>query len=201
MAALLLPASPPVLFAADKDAPTTPSAQTASSPRAAGYPAVHPKQLYATDFRGHLAPQLTVEKWLTARPDTTGKVVLIDFWATWCGPCREAIPELNQLQKSFKDDLVVIGVSDEKEAAINKFKTSVSMDYALAIDTKAVTNKKYGIAGIPNVVILSTDGIVRWQGFPLSPQERLTPMIVKQIIDADPGVAKRKAAAAKAKTP
>src|SRR5690606_7582858 len=68
----------------------------------AAWPEPVEKKLYADDFRGRKAPQLEVERWLTPEPETKGKVVLIDFWATWCPPCREAIPELNEFQKKFR---------------------------------------------------------------------------------------------------
>src|SRR5258707_8840812 len=78
------------------------------------------KKLWAKSVLGQKAPEFVVEKWLTPEPNTKGKFVLIDFWATWCPPCREAIPELNGFQKKFPDKLVVIGVSDEPEAAVTK---------------------------------------------------------------------------------
>ena len=71
------------------------------------------KQIWAKSFLNQKAPELVVEKWLAKEPDRKGKFVLIDFWATWCPPCRKAIPELNGLQKKFGDKLVVIGLSDE----------------------------------------------------------------------------------------
>src|ERR1043166_3397044 len=66
-------------------------------------------------------------------PDTKGKFVLIDFWATWCGPCRKAIPELNAIHKKFGDKLVVIGISDESEEVVKKM-TEPKIEYFTAID-------------------------------------------------------------------
>jgi thiol-disulfide isomerase/thioredoxin len=152
------------------------------------------KKLYADDVRGKKAPEFSVATWLTAEPDRKGKVVLIDFWATWCPPCRKSIPDLNELQTRFKDDLVVIGVSDETVEKVKGFMASTKMDYAVALDAEKKMNQAIHVAGIPHVLIISTDGIVRWQGFPLSGEEPLTPDIVKQIIAADPGVAARHAA-------
>jgi thiol-disulfide isomerase/thioredoxin len=159
----------------------------------AEYPKPVEKNLYADDVRGKKAPEFSVGKWLTDEPDRKGKVVLIDFWATWCPPCRKAIPELGEFQKKFKDDLVVIGVSDEKEETIKDFMKSNTIAYSVAIDPAKKMDKAINVQGIPHVIIISTDGVVRWQGFPFSQEEPLTADIVKSIIDADPGVAERHA--------
>jgi cytochrome c biogenesis protein CcmG/thiol:disulfide interchange protein DsbE len=160
----------------------------------AEYPKSVEKKLYADDVRGKKSPEFSVATWLTAEPDRKGKVVLIDFWATWCPPCRKSIPELNDLQEQFKDDLVVIGISDEAEATVKQFMTSTKMNYTVALDPEKKMNRAVHVEGIPHVLIISTDGIVRWQGFPLSGEEPLTADIVKQIIVADPGIAQRHAA-------
>jgi cytochrome c biogenesis protein CcmG/thiol:disulfide interchange protein DsbE len=175
-----------------KDPEPAPTAQSAT-----GWPEPVKKELYAKDFRGKTAPEVIVEEMLTPKPDREGKVLLIDFWATWCGPCRKAIPELNELQKTFKDDLVVMGISDEAPAVVREFMKSTEMAYAQATDTKKRMSTEVGVKGIPHVLVISTDGIVRWQGFPLSTEEPLTKKIVRQIIENDPGVKARREANAK----
>jgi thiol-disulfide isomerase/thioredoxin len=152
-------------------------------------PIVTDKKLYAkNDIRGQTAPQLEVQKWLSgAAPDTDNKVVLIDFWSTWCPPCRELIPELNGYQKKFAKDLVVIGISDEEADTIKEFMKSHKMDYNVAIDGDNKMYSKIGISGIPHVIIISPDHIVRWQGFPQTEEDPLTEEKIAQIIKTSLG--------------
>jgi thiol-disulfide isomerase/thioredoxin len=166
-------------------------AQPSKPPAPPNWPPLKQKDLFADDVRGKPAPKFEVENYMNAEPDRRGKVVLIDFWATWCGPCRKAIPELSEIQAKFKDDLVVIGISDESPATVQDFMAKTEMKYTLAIDMQATMKKAINVRGIPHVIIVSTDGIVRWQGFPLDDNDPLKPEVVKQIIDADPGVKAR----------
>jgi thiol-disulfide isomerase/thioredoxin len=166
-------------------------AQESKQP-APAFPASKTKQLYAqNDLRGKKAPEFKVESWLNKEPDRKGKVVLIDFWATWCPPCRELVPELEGFKKKFKDDLVVIGVSDEKPETVKKFMEEKKISYAMAIDQAKTMKSAVGVEGIPHVLIVDSQGIVRWQGFPLSDEEKLTESIIKTIIDADKAAAKK----------
>ena len=139
------------------------------------------KKIWAKSFLNQKAPELVVEKWLTKEPDRKGKFVLIDFWATWCGPCRKAIPELNALHKKFGDKLVVVGVSDEQEAKV-KAMSEPKIEYFSAIDTRARTKKAVGVTGIPHVLIMDPQGIVRWEGFPLLDNHELTEKVVAEIL-------------------
>lgn len=124
-----------------------------------------PPKLYARSVRGQSAPQFVVEKWLTDPPDTTGKFVLIDFWATWCGPCRRSIPEINAFYAKYKDRLAVIGVSDESEADVRKMQ-SPQIDYAVAIDPQERMSHVLEIKGIPHCILIDPKGIVRYEGMP-----------------------------------
>ncbi|CAM3725939.1 TlpA disulfide reductase family protein [Flavobacterium gelidilacus] len=139
------------------------------------------KQLWAKSFLNEKAPELVVEEWISSEPDIKGKFILIDFWATWCGPCIRAIPELNAFHEKFKEDLVVIGISDESKEKINNFK-KVKIDYYSAIDTNETLKNIYEVQGIPHCVLIDPDGIVRWEGFPTLKGEELTEKVISEII-------------------
>ena len=113
------------------------------------------------------APELVVEKWLSEKPDTEGKYVLIEFWATWCPPCKKAIPKLNKIHQKFKEKLTIIAITDETEEDVLTFKEP-KIEYAIAIDTQKRLFEKYNIRGIPCAVIIEPGGYVVWEGFGLS---------------------------------
>jgi len=147
------------------------------------------KELYAkTDLRGKKAPALAAEQWLTGlAPATKGKVLVVDFWATWCGPCRKLIPEMNEWAEKFGDDVVFVGISDEKAEVVKEFMGKTPMNYNVAVDPQKRMMNVLGVKGIPHVMVVSPDGIVRWQGFPGSPEDPLTEAVLKQIVDASKG--------------
>ena len=139
------------------------------------------KEIWAKSFLNQKAPDLVVEKWLTKEPDRKGKYVLVDFWATWCGPCRKAIPELNALHKKFGDRLVVIGLSDEPESKVKSL-DSPKIEYFSAIDTQGRMKKAVEVKGIPHVLIMDPQGVVRWEGFPLLEGYELSEKVVADIL-------------------
>jgi thiol-disulfide isomerase/thioredoxin len=139
------------------------------------------KQIWAKSYLNKKAPEIKVSEWITKQPDTKGKFILVDFWATWCGPCRRFIPELNKFNKKFSDKLVIIGLSNESPETIKKMKSPV-MEYYVASDSLARTKNKLEVRGIPHVILISPDGIVRWEGFPALPGYELTDKVIADII-------------------
>lgn len=139
------------------------------------------KQLWAKSFLNQKAPALTVESWISEKPQTKGKFILIDYWTTWSGPCRKAIPELNEIQKQFKDELVVIGLSDEPVEKVKAMQESV-INYYSGVDTKATMTKILEVKGIPHVILIDPKGIIRWEGFPLLEDHQLTSEVIRELI-------------------
>jgi thiol-disulfide isomerase/thioredoxin len=125
---------------------------------------VAPK-LYARSVRGQAAPPFVAQQWITPPPEINGRFTLIDFWATWCGPCRRSIPELNAFSAKYHDRLVVIGISDETEAAVRQM-TEPHIDYAVAIDPQARMMRTLAVTGIPHCILVDPNGIVRYEGMP-----------------------------------
>lgn len=149
----------------------------------------------AKNLQGKPLPaKLGKEKWLDKEPSRDGKIIVLDFWATWCGPCKVAMPHLDELYKKYQKDIVVIGISDEDEGKVKNFIKQAKHSYPQAVDPKATVKSSLGIQGIPHVVVLSTDGVIRWQGnpHPNADQASLDEMIAK-LVELDPGVKARRA--------
>jgi thiol-disulfide isomerase/thioredoxin len=92
-----------------------------------------------------------------------GRVVLLDFWATWCGPCRESIPHLVQLQKSYQQSgLEVVGMNVDKGDvdAVRRFVKSLDIPYPIVIASDEL-QRHYGITGLPTTILIDKDGKIR----------------------------------------
>jgi thiol-disulfide isomerase/thioredoxin len=92
--------------------------------------------------------------------DSHGKVILLNFWATWCGPCRAEIPDLIQLQNKYKDRLQILGlvVDDDDQDAIKEFVEKFAINYPIAIATDDIRLKYGGIAALPTSFVLDAEG-------------------------------------------
>jgi thiol-disulfide isomerase/thioredoxin len=91
-----------------------------------------------------------------------GKVVLLNFWATWCGPCRMEVPDLVELQKKYPDRLQVIGlvVDDEEQDAVRAFAKRYSINYPIAMATNEMRFRFGGVPALPTSFIIDTQGRV-----------------------------------------
>ena len=139
------------------------------------------KRIWARSALYERAPELVVEKWLTDKPETEGKYVLVEFWATWCPPCRRSIALLNGFHKKFGKELVVIGISDEAEEDVRAL-TTHPIDYASAIDTQARMKNELNVVGIPHAIVVEPNGHIVWEGFPLLAGYELTEEIIEKIL-------------------
>ncbi|MDA3905678.1 MAG: TlpA disulfide reductase family protein [Bacteroidales bacterium] len=139
------------------------------------------KQIYAKNFIGKKAPDLNIKGWIIEPPETAGKFLLVDLWATWCGPCRRGIPELNEWHRKYTDKLVIIGLSDENEEKILSMKSPI-IEYPNGYDTDGYLKKQLEVRGIPHVLVINPDGVIVWQGFPKLVGFELTPEVLEALI-------------------
>lgn len=129
----------------------------------------------APPFEPSEAGKLAIAHWVKGEEvDLSSGVNVVEFWATWCPPCRTSIPHLTALQKRFKDQGVnIIGISDEPLKTVEPFvkKMGDQMDYVVAIDDADATSeaymRRYGVNGIPHAFVVK-DGTVVWHGHPMS---------------------------------
>lgn len=91
-----------------------------------------------------------------------GKVVVLDFWATWCGPCRSTIPGLDALHKKYHDKGVeIIGISSENIEELKAFQTAGHQGYSLFNDISQITTRKYQAYAFPTLVLIDKKGIIQ----------------------------------------
>jgi len=134
---------------------------------------------------GDKAPVITVDAWVKGdevKSFESGKVYVVEFWATWCGPCIAAFPHLSELQSKYKGKVVVVGTNiwerPYNDETLEKVKTFVAeqgdkMAYTVAFDgkgaeTDAAYMKAAGRNGIPSAFIVNQDGKIAWMGHPMS---------------------------------
>lgn len=187
-------------------APAVPAATGSEKPAAAS----------STLVAGSKAPALKFAKFVKGEPVTefkAGQVYIVEFWATWCGPCRPLFPHLSKLQKQYGDKLTVIGVSiwEQQQSAVAPFVEEMGdkMSYRVAMDdmsgdkagfmaTNWMQAAKQG--GIPAAFIVDQTGTVAWIGHPGGMDKPLEQIMAGKFdLKASAAVAKKEADSAAAR--
>ena len=149
------------------------------------------------------APEMTFTEWIGHEPialeHLRGRVVLLDFWATWCGPCIATFPRLRSWHKKYGgEDFIILGVTQyygeqagkkmsrlQELDYLNEFKAKHKLPYPFAITGPSEARMKYGINAFPTTVLLDRNGVVRYVGIGagLEESENLEDMIKKVLND------------------
>ncbi|MGE0127361.1 MAG: TlpA family protein disulfide reductase [Blastocatellales bacterium] len=167
--------------------------------------AVYESELAAARLIGTPAPELDVSRWIEGKhgapkslAELRGKVVLLDFWAMWCGPCVAAFPRLRQFQSKYAQaGFEILGVtklygrSDTEESlareqefkSLQNYKARHQLAYPFAVGKMddVANEERYGVAGIPTVILIDRRGVVRHVKRGIGEYRKLEKQIVKLI--------------------
>lgn len=112
---------------------------------------------------GDALPALRAEQFEGAVPSLAGKVVLLDFWASWCAPCKKSFPELEKLYRAYRDrGFVLLAVSvDEDPAAMREFLDRHSVSFAVVRDKNQLLVRAAGIESMPTSLLVDRSGKIR----------------------------------------
>lgn len=107
--------------------------------------------------------------------DFSGKTVLLNFWATWCGPCRAEMPLLQQFQDRYPDRLAVLAVNDgEGEDLVRAFVAEMGLKLGILLDPERQVIEAYRVRGFPTTYIIDPAGVIRYQHIGVLSQDTLT---------------------------
>ena len=109
-----------------------------------------------------------------------GKVVVVNFWATWCPPCRKEMPDLDELYKRFKDQgLLVLAISDEDMGKVRLFIADHKVSYPILLDPGRRVNELFQIEGIPRTFVYDRDGKLVAQSIDMRTQKQFLEMLAQ----------------------
>jgi len=120
---------------------------------------------------GHLAPIFsgaTAEgeifnlEEIIDRQGDTGQPAVLNFWASWCGPCRIEMPHFERVSLKYEDRAVILGINQGETAeTITKFRQNTHVTYPLLVDQENEINRKYGVANLPTTIFVDAKGVVK----------------------------------------
>ena len=123
---------------------------------------------------GGTAPEISAKDWINLKPPLTlaglrGKVVVVEFWATWCGPCIECIPHLNELQQKYSGkSFQLLSFVAEGHQTMDSFLAKRKVEYPVGLESGSLDD--YGVTGIPHTFVIGVNGKVVWHGHSASPE-------------------------------
>ena len=125
-----------------------------------------PDEVMRMDHVGAFAPAWSSVEAVGGAPKTVaalrGRVALLDFWATWCGPCRVLAPKLSALQARYgAQGLTVVGITTDDAEQAATFAERSDMSYGIVVDASAETTRSYGVSALPTLFIVDKRGVVR----------------------------------------
>jgi len=124
----------------------------------------------ATPAAAKAAPEIEAAYWLNSGPLTLaglrGKIVVLEFWATWCPPCKRSIPHLVDLHRKYGErGVVIVSLTDEARETVEPFAKELGMTYAVGGGSKS--GAAYDVTGIPHAFLIDPAGAIAWEGHPL----------------------------------
>ena len=194
------------LAAAGITACCLPASAQLEAPSDAGLVSTLPGYKVPTLKVGDDAPKLAIAEWVRGEPISDfedGRIYVVEFWATWCGPCIRGMPHLTKLQDKYQDDVTIIGVNiwdgdgtvrrapgERRIAHVSNFvdNNESKMGYHVAIETANDMSESWMLpadkTGIPSAFIVSREGKIAWIGHPAAMDEPL-----EQIVNGELDVA------------
>jgi thiol-disulfide isomerase/thioredoxin len=141
------------------------------------------------EYVGQTPPEISIAELLNAAPEMPktlaelrGRVVLLEFWATWCPPCRRMIPHMQELSEKYSQKgLQILSVTKEKPEVVKPFVKENNMKYTIGLDVQGKTMRTYGITAIPTAYLIGADGKVIWQGHPSELKENQIEEALKMV--------------------
>jgi thiol-disulfide isomerase/thioredoxin len=144
--------------------------------------------------KGEKAPEIYVgapQGGSSSRPQWAGKVVLLDFWASWCGPCRSSLPDLKQLVSAYGGRQVeVVSISEDEDARDwQNFVTKNQMNWPQQQDPDGSTARRFDVSALPTYILIGSNGTILQRYVGASPNESLADRIgpdLKQALEVRP---------------
>jgi thiol-disulfide isomerase/thioredoxin len=133
-----------------------------------------PKAFMETDVPAPEFELLSTDGELVSLSRLTGKVVVVNFWATWCGPCVQEIPMFQEYFDKYSPDLVVLGVNEQEDPElVREFEGQLDISYPILLDRNADLAPVYQLIALPVTVFIDQEGILRFHHIGIMTAEQL----------------------------